>query len=121
MGKTHDGFLKSSCQSVVYGVTEVLSINYFPLITIFYSNRYTVIPIFIAQTKQPYCNSGIRCFQEHFFMGYCDEKKINLMKAIILALLILFSISTSAQTCDEFIELIKSKNTGTTYTNYCIL
>ncbi|SDZ93338.1 hypothetical protein [Bizionia paragorgiae] len=40
------------------------------------------------------------------------------MKAIILALLILFSISTSAQTCDEFIELIKSKNTGTTYTSY---
>ncbi len=38
-------------------------------------------------------------------MGYCDEKKINLMKAIILALLILFSISTSAQTFDEFIEL----------------
>ncbi|TYC08453.1 hypothetical protein ES677_14325 [Bizionia gelidisalsuginis] len=40
------------------------------------------------------------------------------MKAIIITLLMLFSINTRAQSCKEFMELVKSENSGTAYTSY---
>lgn len=54
----------------------------------------------------------------HFIHMFCLIKTNNMKKILILLIFTITSFFASAQSCEEYMAIVKSKSYGTTYTSY---